>query len=180
MLDEFTEVESGRKAKRPILIEALKRCQEENATLLIAKLDRLGRNVVFISTLMQSNVDFIAVDNPNANKLIVHIMAAFAEYERDQISARTKDALNAAKKRGVELGKYGKYVLSKRNKQKSEDFIKSMIPKIKRLRREGHNTVRAITDELNRLKVLTFHNKGKWHLPTVHKIIKEERKHSSH
>jgi len=75
LLRQFTEIESGRKNNRPVLLEALQACKKENAVLLIAKLDRLGRNVAFISRLMESHIEFIAVDNPFANKLIVHIMA---------------------------------------------------------------------------------------------------------
>ena len=96
LMGEFVEVESGKKNNRPVLVQALDRCKRENATLLIAKLDRLGRNVAFISKLMESGVDFKAVDNPHASKLVVHMMAVFAEHERDQISQRTAAALKAA------------------------------------------------------------------------------------
>jgi DNA invertase Pin-like site-specific DNA recombinase len=78
----------------------LARPRRAKATLIIAKLDRLARNVHFISGLMESGVDFVAADNPHANKLMVHLLAAFAEHEREQISQRTKDALAAAKVRG--------------------------------------------------------------------------------
>ena len=78
IIKEFREIESGRKTKRPVLQEALLECKRQNAVLLIAKLDRLGRNVAFISRLMEANVEFVAADNPYANKLMVHIMAAFA------------------------------------------------------------------------------------------------------
>jgi DNA invertase Pin-like site-specific DNA recombinase len=97
----FTETESGKKSQRPELLAALAQCRKERATLVIAKLDRLSRNVAFISNLMESRVDFKAVDNPHANRLMVHLLAAFAEHEREQISTRTKDALAAAKRRGV-------------------------------------------------------------------------------
>ena len=173
LLTEYTEVESGGNNKRPVLLQALAACKKENAILLIAKLDRLGRNVAFISALMASDVEFLAVDNPSANKLFVHIMAAFAEHERDMISARTKDALKAAKRRGVELGFNGKYVLSKMNREASAEFDKKMAPLIKTLQAQGFTTVRAISAELNRLGVPTYRNQGqKWHLATVHKIMK--------
>jgi len=173
VIREFTEVESGKKSRRPVLEQALDACKRENAVLLIAKLDRLGRNVMLISTLMESKVEFVAVDNPHANKLIVHIMAAFAEHERDIISTRTREALRVAKLRGVELGINGKYVLSKRNKEASKLFAKDMKPMIERLRKKGFKTVREISAELNRLNVPTFRNQGqKWHLATVHKILK--------
>ena len=173
LLEEFTEVESGGRNKRPVLQQAIKACIEHDAILLIAKLDRLGRNVLFISTLMESKVEFVAVDNPSANKFIVHIMAAFAEHERDLISARTKAALRVAKSRGVELGTHGKYVLSKRNKDASKAFAKKMRPIVEKLQKEGFTTVREITAELNRRNVPTYHKHGqRWHLATVHKILK--------
>lgn len=101
---EFTEIESGRKNDRPQLAAALDLCRRRRAVLVIAKLDRLARNVAFVARLMESGAEFVAVDNPHANKLMVHMLAAFAEHERDQISARTIAALAAAKARGVRLG----------------------------------------------------------------------------
>ncbi len=104
LLAEFTEVESGRKNDRPQLSAALDLCRRKRAVLVIAKLDRLARNVAFVARLMESGAEFVAVDNPHANKLMVHMLAAFAEHERDQISVRTVAALAAAKARGVRLG----------------------------------------------------------------------------
>ena len=85
LITEFTEVESGKNNQRPELHNALTVCMKEKATLVIAKLDRLGRNVHFISGLMESGVDFVAVDNPHATRLLLHLLAAFAEHEREQI-----------------------------------------------------------------------------------------------
>src|SRR4051794_35006289 len=76
-------------ANRPQLLAALQECRKKKATLVIAKLDRLGRNVAFISALMESGVDFVCCDNPHANRLMLHMLAAFAEHEREQISQRT-------------------------------------------------------------------------------------------
>ena len=101
---EFTEVESGRKSERPQLLAALAECRRRKAVLVIAKLDRLARNVHFISGLMNSDVEFVAVDNPTASRLTIHILAAVAEHEREMISERTKAALAAAKARGIKLG----------------------------------------------------------------------------
>lgn len=173
LIGEYTEVESGKKNNRPVLSSALSECKRKNAVLLIAKLDRLGRNMAFISKLMESDVEFVAVDNPYANKLIVHIMAAFAEYERDQISTRTKAALKVAKAKGTELGRFGKKILSKRNKQRSEDFAKKMMPIIEKLKRQDFTTVREITAELNKRQIPTFRKgRHKWHVATVHGIMK--------
>src|SRR5262249_21708907 len=95
MFAEFTEVESGKHADRPQLAAALVACKKHKAKLVIAKLDRLSRNLAFIATLMDSGVEFVAVDNPHANKLTVHILAAVAEHEREMISERTKAAPRA-------------------------------------------------------------------------------------
>src|SRR3954469_11857326 len=104
LMAEVVEVESGKKNDRPRLAEALRLCRLHGAILIIAKLDRLARNVAFISNLMESGVEFTAVDFPQANRLTVHILAAVAEHEREMISRRTKDALAAAKARGTKLG----------------------------------------------------------------------------
>jgi DNA invertase Pin-like site-specific DNA recombinase len=100
----FTEVESGRKRNRPQLEAALSAAARSGAVLLIAKLDRLARNVAFISALMESGVDFMAVDMPEADRLTLHVMAAVAEREAALISARTKAALAARKARGLPMG----------------------------------------------------------------------------
>jgi DNA invertase Pin-like site-specific DNA recombinase len=104
IVSEFVEVESGRKRDRPQLAAALAACRTGRATLVIAKLDRLARNVAFVSNLMESGVEFVAADMPAVNRLTVHILAAVAEEEARMISARTRAALAAAKARGVRLG----------------------------------------------------------------------------
>ena len=101
---EFTEVESGKNKNRAQLQAALEYCRRTGARLLIAKLDRLARNVAFISALMESGVEFTAVDMPEADRLTLHVMAAVAEREAQLISTRTKAALAARKARGLTLG----------------------------------------------------------------------------
>lgn len=171
LTNEFTEVESGKKNNRPILLEALAYCKKHKAKLVIAKLDRLGRNVAFISNLMESKVPFVAVDNPQANEFILHIMAAFAEHERKMISERTIKALAAAKRRGVVLGANGKK-LAKANKDASRDFARKNAPIINEIKGRGILTVRAISEELNRLNIPTFRKGSRWHKSSTHLLLK--------
>ena len=96
VLDEFTEVETGKRSDRPELAAALEACRRQKATLVIAKLDRLARNMAFVANLMEGRADFVAVDMPNADKFTIHIFAALAEEEGRRISQRTKAALAAA------------------------------------------------------------------------------------
>lgn len=104
LLPTFVEVESGKKTDRPELEKALERCRVTGATLLIAKLDRLARDVHFISGLMKRGVPFLAADFPDTDPFMLHIRASVAEDEARRISSRTKAALAAAKARGKALG----------------------------------------------------------------------------
>jgi DNA invertase Pin-like site-specific DNA recombinase len=113
---EFTEIESGKKNDRPILKQAIELCKSENATLVIAKLDRLSRNVYFISQLMESGIKFICCDMPTATDFTIHIYSAMAQEERRLISKRTKDALEELQKRGVKLGNPQNLTSEARNK----------------------------------------------------------------
>jgi DNA invertase Pin-like site-specific DNA recombinase len=103
-VQEYREVESGKVNERPQLQAALKRCRQSKATLLIAKLDRLGRNTAFLMTLRESSVRFICADMPEADETTIGMLAVFAQHERKAISDRTTAALAAAKARGVKLG----------------------------------------------------------------------------
>jgi len=133
---EFTDVESGTKSDRPQLQAALKACESTGATLLIAKLDRLARNVLFISKLMESGVEFVCCDTPQANKLTLHLMAAFAEHEAKAISERTKNALASAKRRGKKLG--GKRAGAGRKVgSKGTPPPASLVTQVKQLRVQG-------------------------------------------
>ena len=105
LLREFVEVESGKLNTRPELEQALHLCKVTGATLVIAKLDRLSRNAAFLLTLRDSGVQFVAADMPDANALTVGILALIAQHEREAISRRTREALAAAKRRGIKLGK---------------------------------------------------------------------------
>jgi DNA invertase Pin-like site-specific DNA recombinase len=166
LVAEYTEIESGKKLDRPELQSALAACKHHKATLIIAKLDRLARSVAFIANLMESGVDFVAVDNPHASKLMLHLLAAFAEHEREQISSRTKAALAAAKVRGVRLGN----ILAAANKREASDFAQSLATTITAIRLRGITTVRAIRDELNRQEIPSASGRV-WHIPTVFRLL---------
>lgn len=105
IISEYIETESGRKSNRPKLTEALELCKKTKSILIVAKLDRLSRNVAFTSKLLESDVEIVFCDFPEANKLILHIISSIAEYETGLISQRTKQSLKAKKARGYKLGK---------------------------------------------------------------------------
>lgn len=104
LIAEFVEVESGRKSDRPKLKEALALCRKDGATLIVAKLDRLARSVSFLSNLLESDVEIVFCDFPQANKMVLHIISAISQYEAELIAARTKASLQAKKARGFKLG----------------------------------------------------------------------------
>jgi DNA invertase Pin-like site-specific DNA recombinase len=153
---EFVEVESGRRKDRPQLAAALAACRTGRATLVIAKLDRLARNVAFVSNLMESGVEFVAADMPAVNRLTVHILAAVAEEEARMISARTKAALAAASARGVQLGSprvlaRDAAVSAKGNAVQVEDARRraaAVLPYIEGARRAGAATLAEIAEAL--------------------------------
>lgn len=104
VIAEFTEIETGKSSNRPKLNDALLFCKEHKATLIVAKLDRLARNLHFVTSLQEANIDFICCDMPTANRLTIHIISAIAENEALLISQRTKQALAEKKKQGIKLG----------------------------------------------------------------------------
>lgn len=169
LVGEFTEVESGRKRNRPQLAAALDACRRNKARLIIARLDRLGRNVAFVSSLMESRVDFVAADNPHATRFVVHVMAAMAEEESRLISERTKGALSAAKARGVKLGVTG-IDRARENIATADEFAAQMAPIILDLQDEGITAQRAICEELN-ARGIKAANGGCWHLRTLQRLL---------
>lgn len=173
IINDYIETNSGARNGRIGLVSALAECKQQNAILLISALDRLSRRVAFIATLLESEVDFIVVNHPNADDFTLHILAAVAQKERSDTSQRTIAALAAAKRRGVELGTFGKYVQSKKNRLRAERFAKKIRPVINALKKQGITTVRALACELNKMSVPTFYKDGhKWHPSTVHRLIK--------
>lgn len=169
LVKEIIEVKSTRK-KREGLFQALEHCRLNKATLIVARLDRLGRDVEQIAGIVKSKVEIIVTDNPHANRFTIHILAAVAEEQRQRISETTKAALKAAKQRGVILGKNGK-ALSKANKKAAEDFAQKLSPILTKLRYRGITSVRAVTKELNKRHVPTFYGVGKWHPSTVYAVM---------
>jgi DNA invertase Pin-like site-specific DNA recombinase len=175
---EFTEVESGKRSDRPKLAEALKECRLRGAKLIIAKLDRLARNVAFISNLMESNVEFEAVDFPQANRLTIHIMAAIAEHEAKMISDRTRVALAAAKARGKQLGGFrGRAGTAtdcaqarRARTDKANARAADLAPIIEDIRASGGKSLRSIAEELNG-RGISAPRGGEWSAAQVRAVI---------
>lgn len=178
LVAEFTEIESGRKANRPELARALAACRLHRATLVIAKLDRLARNVAFVSNLMESGVDFEACDFPQANRLTIHILAAVAEHEARMASERTKAALAAAKARGRTLGGFRGHVATEaaralgRQMQRSRSAARSLdlLPVIATLRGRGVLGYAPMARSLNALAIPTPRG-SRWTATQVRRVL---------
>ena len=175
LLHAFTEIESGKKSDRPQLAAALVACKKHKARLIIAKLDRLARNVHFISGLMESGVDFVAVDMPEANRLTIHILAAVAEHEREIISQRTKAALAAAKAKGTRLGNPTPMPASLKARASwsahTEQFRATVRPLILELQAKNYSD-NAIAKDLNDRQIATVHGR-QWHHTTIRNLLRE-------
>jgi len=181
LVAEFTEVEHGtRKGNhRPQLAAALAACRVHGATLVIAKLDRLARNVAFVSNLMESNVEFCACDFPQANRLTIHILAAVAEHEAEMISTRTKLALAAAKRKGTTLGgdrgncraiyRKGAKASAKVRNENAQRRAADLLPVIETIRAAGATSLRQIADGLNQRGIPTVRG-GEWSAVQVMRI----------
>ncbi len=172
---EFVEVESGRKRDRPQLAAALAACRAHKAVLVIAKLDRLARNVAFVSGLMEAGVEFVAADMPAVNRLTVHILAAVAEEEARMISARTKAALAAAKARGVRLGNpklragtpEQAHAAAAAKSAKAVARVADLRPVVAEIRAAGVTTLAGIAKALAARGVPTPSGRGAWSPATV-------------
>ena len=174
---EFQEVESGKRSDRPQLALALERCRLTRSTLIVAKLDRLTRDVAFLCRLRDSKVDFVAVDNPNATPLTVTILIAVAEEERRLASVRTKVALQAAKARGVKLGNpNGAQAFGARSragavealKAKADSFAQSLAGIVRPLLEAGLS-LRKIAERLNAEGIVTAQGKA-WQANSVKRL----------
>jgi DNA invertase Pin-like site-specific DNA recombinase len=185
LVEEVVEVESGKRSDRPQLARALRLCRIHGAQLLVAKLDRLARNVAFISALMESGVKFVAVDAPEANTLTVHILASMAEYEAKAISARTKAALAAYKQRPdakplggdaghqvkisahAEAGRLaGLAVRQKTAAKRAGD----LLPVIEDLKAGGATSLRQTAEGLNQRGIKTARG-GEWSAVQVQRVL---------
>lgn len=178
ILEEFTEVESGRKSNRPKIQEAIRACQKNGAKLLIAKLDRLSRNVAFVMTLRDSGVDFVACDLPDANTLTVGIMVTFAQHEAERGSERTKAALAQKKAQGFKLGKpenLTKIAIEKgreiRVKNAKNHKANAQATELSMLYRNMGMTYAAIAEKLNLSQYLT-RRKKRFDGKAVYRLLK--------
>lgn len=185
VLGEYTEIETGKGAGRPELTQAIDHARAAGATLIIAKLDRLARNVAFTAALLESKLPFKCCDMPEADNFVIHILAALAEREAKLISDRTKAALAELKKRGVKLGSarpghwdgkehlrgWKKAAEASRVKvqKEMEQRYEPLVPWIRDLRAAGH-TLQSIVDALNAKGCQTRRN-GPWNVPTLRRVI---------
>lgn len=179
---EYVEIESGKKNDRPQLARALVEAKRIGAVLLIAKLDRLARNVAFIANLLEAGVEIAAADMPEANRFLLHVMAAVAEHEAQAISDRTRAALAAAKARGVALGwsmperqdeqQQASRKGAARNAQKADQHAANVLPVIRQIAASGAS-LRQIADELNTRGINSARG-GLWYAGTVRNVMARE------
>lgn len=181
IIKTFTEIESGKNNNRPELAKAVHLSAVTGATLVIAKLDRLSRNACFLLTLRDSGIKFIAADMPEANELTIGIMALVAQQEREAISKRTKEALKAAKARGVKLGNPNGAAALKRAAKGNSEGLKAILikadkhaqnlkPVINDIRLNGFFSLGEIAKELNERGILTPRG-GSWHKSSVRNLL---------
>jgi DNA invertase Pin-like site-specific DNA recombinase len=173
LVAEFVEIESGRRAKRPQLDAALAACKKHKAKLVVAKLDRLSRNVSFLLKLIDSGVEVLFADLPELNgamgRFMLTTMASVAELEAGLVSERTKAALKAAKVRGVKLGRYGAEVLAPQYRAEARQRAQELQPIIAELNSKGLSLAK-IAGELNKRKVATPRG-GRWDHSSVRNVL---------
>lgn len=180
ILAHYEEVETGKGqdalSVRPQLAKALAHAKKESAYLIVAKLDRLGRNVAFISSLMEAKVPFIVAQlGRDADSFMLHVYAALSEKEREMISTRTKAALAIKKAQGFKLGNPTNLDEARRasnatNRKEATVFADNLLPTVLQFREKGE-TLPAIADRLNSMGVKTRRG-GKWYASTVSNILK--------
>lgn len=185
LMKTFTEIESGKQNDRPELAQAIQLCRATGAILIIAKLDRLSRDAIFLLTLRDSGINFLATDMPDANQLTVGIMALIAEHEREAISKRTREALQAAKARGTKLGNpngaaalrragKGNVASLRQIRAKADRHARYLKPFIEAFQSEGITSLGSIAQRLNEREMLTPRG-GKWHKTSVKNLLSRIR-----
>lgn len=180
LIGEFTEIESGtrkRLSKRPMLESAVKLCKRERATLIVAKLDRLARDVQFISELLNSQVKFICADAPEADRTFLQMMSVFAEYEGRRIGERTKAALHQLKKQGKKLGsptpEIGSAAGTKVLIEQADAYADRVGPVVREIiKKSGASTLRDIASALQHKGVLTPRGNSEWRPSQVSNLLK--------
>ena len=180
LIGEFTEIESGtrkRLSKRPMLESAVKLCKRERATLIVAKLDRLARDVQFISELLNSQVKFICADAPEADRTFLQMMSVFAEYEGRRIGERTKAALHQLKKQGKKLGsptpEIGSAAGTKVLIEQADAYADRVGPVVREIiKKSGASTLRDIASALQHRGVLTPRGNSEWRPSQVSNLLK--------
>jgi DNA invertase Pin-like site-specific DNA recombinase len=178
VIAEFTEVETGKSSTRKELQKALDLCQREKATLCIAKLDRLARNLHFITTLQQTKIPFVAVDNPHATPFVIHILCAVAEAEAVAISQRTKAALEACKRRGVKLGAPNPTqslpAALQAIQERKQGYNSIILKSISEIKSTGCQTLKGIAACLEKRGEKTSRGSTRWTATAVARIIKAQ------
>lgn len=188
VVEEFVEVESGKNNTRPMLIEAIELCHAIGATLIVAKIDRLTRDAAFLLSLKDAGVEFVAADMPDANRLTVGIMALVAEQEREAVSKRTREALQAAKARGVQLGAYkdGVFVgrvgtpedarrASQARSEKYRTISRAKASLLKKVDPDEVMSLRQIAKRFNEMGVPTVSGRGAWSANSIRRLRENVR-----
>jgi DNA invertase Pin-like site-specific DNA recombinase len=183
LLAEYVEQESGGNNDRPKLAAALHHAKVTGATLLIAKLDRLSRDLAFIANLQKAQAKFVCCDMPEANELTIHLMAALAQHERKLIGQRTREAMAAAKRRGKRFGNpngaralegVGNDAAVVKIKERADEFAKDIISIVRDIQDNGITSLVGIAQELEKRGIKTARG-GQWHASTVYNLLERMR-----
>lgn len=181
LIAEYVETDSGRKRTRPQLAEAIRACRTYRATLVVAKLDRLARDVGFLSKLRDEQVDFVAADMPGANKFCLTVMMALAEQEAEMTADRTQKALATKRARGIKLGRPENLKPEHRAKaagaagaahrERARERAEQLRPAIRAVKAEGAESLRQIAAALNARGVPTRREEGEWTATQVSRVL---------
>ena len=174
VIKEYTEVESGSNKERPVLKEALNYCELTGCRLITARLDRLSRSLSFLGAILDSGVEIIICDFPNASRFVLNVLGCVAEYELERIRERTKNGLKAAKAKGVQLGKAchqnrheekfsdGRIQGSLKNMKKADHFATRVKPEIIKFQKQGITSLTALAQQLTEAGIQTPRKKKVW------------------